>query len=75
MMAQRGRIFVSNANRTKHYRTLAGHLRLWAEGTTALAVREELYAIAARLDQLAGHIEATCALGASRIDRAGECAD
>jgi hypothetical protein len=66
---------VSDANRTRHYRTLAGHLRLWAEGTTAMAVREELYAIAARLDQLAGRIDATYALGASRIDRAGEYAD
>ena len=69
-MASIGENHVSNGHRTKHYRTLAGHFRLWAEGESSSEVTEELRLIATRLDQLATHVEARRALGASQIDSA-----
>jgi hypothetical protein len=61
---------VSNGNRTKHYRTLAGHLRLWAEGANSSDVTEELYSIATRLDQLASRLETRLGLDGNRSDQA-----
>jgi hypothetical protein len=49
---------VSKGNRTRHFRTLAGHLRLWAEGAPSDEVMERLRSIAMQLDDLASDLEA-----------------
>lgn len=49
---------MKNGHRTKHYRVLAGHMRLWAETEGSSDVMEELRVIAARLDDLAARVEA-----------------
>ena len=49
---------MSERIRTRHFHTLAGHLRLWAEGASSGEVMDRLRAIATQLDELAIDIEA-----------------
>jgi len=70
MMALTRENQVNNGHRTKHYRTLAGHFRLWAEGESSSNVTEELLLIAARLDQLAARVDAARVPGTSHLDQA-----
>jgi hypothetical protein len=49
---------VSERSRTRHYRTLAGHLRLWAEASPSSDIMERLRSVASQLDELATDIDA-----------------
>ena len=49
---------MSKQSRTRHFRTLAGHLRLWAEGASSDEIMGRLRTIATQLEELADDIEA-----------------